>query len=97
MNDIAYRILPFLGIFYDCYAKIVDVKTGFLYSNVEEEIYMECPLGMDKKGNKILVLTKSIYGLVQVARQWYERAVYTLEKIGFTGGSVDPHLYMRKN
>ena len=27
-------------------AKIVDVETAFLYRDLEEEIYMECPQGM---------------------------------------------------
>ena len=29
-------------------AKIVDVSTSFLYRDLEEEIYMECPQGMSK-------------------------------------------------
>ena len=58
---------------------------------------MKCPPGRNEKGGEILVLKKSIFGLVQEARQWDKKTLSILKKIKFTGGSVDPCLYMKKN
>ena len=43
-----------------------------------------------------IILNKCIYGLVQSARQYYEKAVKILKNLGFIGGNVDPCLYMKK-
>uniref|UniRef100_A0A2N9HFB8 CCHC-type domain-containing protein n=1 Tax=Fagus sylvatica TaxID=28930 RepID=A0A2N9HFB8_FAGSY len=55
----------------------LDVKTTFLYRNLEEEIFMVQPEGFKKLGTKNLVcrLKKSLYGLKQSPRQWYKRKV----------------------
>ena len=74
----------------------MDVETNFLYVDLEEEIYMKLPPGMNKKGDKILVLRKSISELIQTARQWHKNTASILTKIRFTGESVDPCFYMRK-
>ena len=52
-------------------AKIVDIETAFLYGQIEEEIFMECPPGMEgvTKEN-VLGLKECIYKLVQAARQY---------------------------
>ena len=45
----------------------LDVKTAFLYGNLEEEIYMEQPEGFVKKGRdkkKVYRLLKALYGLL---------------------------------
>ena len=65
--------------------KIVNVKTAFLYGELEEEIYMECPQGMSDIGkNDCIILNKCIY-VVQVARRHYKNAVKFLKNLGFVG------------
>ena len=77
-------------------AKIVNVETAFLYGEIEEEIFMECPPGMTGVTEEnALALLKCIYGLVQAARQYYKKFVAILKKIGFKGGDVDPFLFTR--
>jgi len=46
---------------------IVDIKTAFLHSDPEEEIYMNLPDGMEGEGDECLLLLKALYGLVQGA------------------------------
>jgi len=43
----------------------MDVKTGFLNGSLEEEIYMDQPIGFVSKGqeDKVCRLKRSIYGL----------------------------------
>jgi len=58
---------------------------------------MECPLGMKGATHKdALSLHKYIYGLVQAARQYHKKIKEYLKKLGFTGGDVDPCLFMKK-
>lgn len=47
-----------------------DVKTAFLYGDLEEEIYMDQPPGFNDGTNKVMKLTKGLYGLKQAPRQW---------------------------
>ena len=78
---------------------IIDVETAFLHGNFPsgEEIYMECPPGMlDAKGDEVLLLLKTIYGLVQAARAFYKNFSKTLRELGFEGGYADPCLLTRK-
>ena len=53
----------------------MDVKTAFLNEELDEEIYMDQPIGFVTKGqeHKVCKLKRSIYGLKQSSRQWYLR------------------------
>ena len=78
VHDITFRALLLVMIAEGLSAKIVDVETAFLYGDLEEEIYMECPKGMEPepKEGEILILDKwCIYGLVQSAKQYHQKAV----------------------
>jgi hypothetical protein len=76
----------------------VDVEIAFLYSELEEEVYMENPEGLeDSNDNKALLLLTTIYGLVQAARQYYKKTRGILRKIGFTGEDVDPCLFVKNS
>jgi len=50
----------------------MDVNTVFLKEELEQEIYMEKPIGFIKidQEHKVCRLLKSIYGLKQSSRQW---------------------------
>ena len=79
-------------------AKIVNVEIAFLYRDLEEEIYMECPQGMsDMTRDDCVILNKCIYGLVQAASQYYKKAVEILKSSGFVRGTIDICLYVKKS
>ena len=50
----------------------MDVSTAFLYTAVDEEVYMEMVEGTSEcsGGDKVLRLLKSIYGLKQASKMW---------------------------
>ncbi|CAI9098493.1 OLC1v1035154C1 [Oldenlandia corymbosa var. corymbosa] len=50
----------------------MDIKSTFLNGVLEEEVYVEQPVGYVKKGNKELVykLKRALYGLKQAPRAW---------------------------
>jgi hypothetical protein len=75
--------------------KIVDIETAFLHGNLKETIYMEILKGMEANENECLILKKTIYGLVQSAREFYKKLVLALKGCGFQGNSVDPCLWTK--
>jgi hypothetical protein len=71
------------------------VKTAFLYGELEEEIYIEQPLGYeDGKRGVACKLIKALYGLRQAPRMWHFRLTKELESLGFTASSADPGLFV---
>ena len=65
-NDVTFRILLLMVLHFSYLAEIVNIETVCLYSDLEEEIYMECPQGMSSiKKDDCIILNKCIYGLVE--------------------------------
>ena len=59
VQDITYNLLILAMIKFGLSAKIIDVKTAFLYDDPEEEIKMDCSLGMnDTLSNDAQLLIK---------------------------------------
>ena len=75
----------------------MDVKTYFLDGVVEEEVYVEQPLGFDTHDRKTHVckLKKELYGLKQAPRTWYGRMYRFLMSLGFTENKEDSNLYFK--
>jgi len=86
MNDVTWRILLFAMIVWNLNTIIVDVETAFLHGDLEEEIYMNLPDGMEGMDNECLLLLKALYSLVQGARQWWKKFITILKNIEFKGG-----------
>ena len=75
----------------------MDVKLAFLHGMLKEEIYMEQPEGFVKKGEekKVCRLIRSIYGLKQASRVWYETfAKFLNEKMSFQVIHSDAGVYV---
>eukprot|EP00253_Pinus_taeda_P030275 PITA_30275 len=63
-----------------------------------ETVYIEQPLGYEKKGkeHKVCRLKKALYGLKQAPRAWYSRIDYYLLENGFEKCEGEPTLYIKE-
>ena len=75
----------------------MDINTAFLYGVVEEEVYVERPLGFETHDRETHVckLKKALYSLKQAPRTWYSRIDSFLTSLGFTKSKADSNLYYK--
>jgi hypothetical protein len=76
-----------------------DFTAAFLNGVLEEEIYMDQPEGWVAEPGKerwFLRLVRSLYGLKQAGRVWYNCLTNALLELGFTRLESDPCVYMRR-
>jgi Reverse transcriptase (RNA-dependent DNA polymerase) len=71
INDVSFQVMLIVKLIWGLQATIIDVETAFLHGNLQEEIYMNIPEGMKNKETDCLRLKRTIYGLVQSAREFY--------------------------
>ena len=73
----------------------MDAKTAFLNGVVEEEVYVEQPLGFEThdRESHVCRLKKALYGLKQAPRTWYGRIDSFLSSLGFTKSKANSNLY----
>jgi hypothetical protein len=76
--------------------KIIDFKTALLHGDLKQEIYMDCPEGLESTPDDCALLQKTIYGLVQSTRQFFKKLIQVLKNIGFKGGSTNPCLMTKQ-
>ncbi|KAH9697084.1 hypothetical protein KPL71_023464 [Citrus sinensis] len=77
----------------------MDVKSAFLNGFLEEEVYIEQPLGYVVKGHedKVLRLKKALYGLKQAPRAWNSRIDKYFQEKGFIKCPYEHALYVKEN
>jgi hypothetical protein len=73
----------------------IDVKTAFLYGELDEELYMEQPEGFKRKGqeHKVFQLKKAIYGLKQATLQWWRALDKSMAEMGFRQLKSDSEIF----
>jgi hypothetical protein len=72
----------------------MDVKNDFLHGDISEEIYMEKPQGFIHNSSLVCRLKKSLYGLKQEPRAWYEKMDSYLLSHDFVRCKSDCNVYM---
>jgi hypothetical protein len=75
----------------------MDVKSTFLHRYLQEEIFMENPLGhVHNDSSLVCRLKKSLYGLKQAPRAWYAKMDNFFIATGFSRCYSDPNVYTKK-
>ena len=89
------RGLLALVAWHDLHLHQMDVNTAFLNGDIDCEVYMEQPQGFVAAGQENLVckLNKSIYGLKQASRLWYQKIDSALIRHGFHKMHADQCMY----
>ena len=86
---------------YACSSKMIlrhwDVKTAFLNGELEEEIFMRQPQGMNDGSGRVWKLLKGLYGLKQAPRIWFIRIRKALLKLGFKQSTAEPCIFFSEN
>ncbi|GJR85762.1 retrovirus-related pol polyprotein from transposon TNT 1-94 [Tanacetum coccineum] len=95
----AIRLFLAYASFKDFVVYQMDVKNAFLYGKIEEEVYVCQPLGFEDPDfpDKVYKVEKSLYGLHQAPRAWYETLSTYLLDNGFQREKIDKTLFIKKH
>nr|GEU61201.1 ribonuclease H-like domain-containing protein [Tanacetum cinerariifolium] len=76
----------------------MDVKSAFLYGTIEEEVYVCQPPRFEDPDypDKVYKVVKTLYGLHQAPRAWYEILANYLLENGFQKGKIDQTLFIKR-
>ena len=81
----------------------IDIKGAYLNGKLTEDevIYMKQPPGYEERGGasgrvKVLRLVKTLYGLKQAGRRWYQMLVWIMTKLGFSRCGGDQAVFFRR-
>lgn len=89
------RILFSIATQLDLCMDHIDVTTAFLNGELNEQIFMEQPLGFNLDKSKVCLLNKSLYGLKQSSRMWNIKIHDVLTHSGFTQSKCEPCVYVK--
>ncbi|GJU95182.1 putative ribonuclease H-like domain-containing protein [Tanacetum coccineum] len=80
-------------------ARLMDVKSTFLYGRIDEEVYVTQPKGFvdPQHPKKVYKVVKALYGLHQAPRAWYATLSTFLLKHGYRRGTIDKTLFLKKH
>jgi hypothetical protein len=104
MDTITFRYLLSMAAHEKLEMRLMDVVTAYLYGSLDSDIFMKIPEGfkMPEAHNSqfrdmhSVKLQRSLYGLKQSGRMWYNRLSEYLLKEGYTNDQICPCIFIRK-
>ena len=91
----SFRIILAMAARNDWDADTFDFNGAYLNGELDdnEEIYMQAPPSYDSEGEQVKRLLKSLYGLKQAGRKWYDTLCRALNDLGFVANDADPGVF----
>ncbi|KAI3693370.1 hypothetical protein L6452_33205 [Arctium lappa] len=104
MDAITFRYLISLAVSKNLEMRLMDVVTAYLYGSLDSDIYMKIPEGFKMpealstrpKEMYSIKLQRSLYGLKQSGRMWYNRLSDYLISKGYTNNLICPCVFIKK-
>jgi hypothetical protein len=95
VNWTTVRLLLILSQVLNLSTKQVDYTAAFIHAPIQDTVYVQMPRGFAEAG-KVLKLRKSLYGLKQSPRNFFQHLKQNLENCGFQNPSpdTDPCLFV---
>ena len=105
MDTITLRYIISLTVCEKLDMHLMDVVTTYLYGSLENEIYMKILEGFkiyesyNSKSRELysIKLQRSLYGLKQSRRMWYNRLSEYLLKEGYQNNQICPCVFIKKS
>ena len=105
MDIITFRYLIGLSVSEGLDICLMDVITTYLYGMLENDIYMKVPEGFQlpqvntsqTRNIYSIKLRRSLYGLKQSGRMWYNRLIEYLIKDGYINNPICPCVIIKKS
>ena len=104
MDTITFRYLISLAVSKGLDKRLMDVVTTYSYGSLDANVYMKILEGftlletMNSKPWSMysIKLQRSLYGLKQFGRMWYNRLSQYLRKEGYVNNSICPCVFIKK-
>ncbi|CAM6093955.1 unnamed protein product [Calypogeia fissa] len=103
MDVIMYRYLIAFALHHRLSMHQLDIVTAYLYGTLDKEVHMEAPpsslseLGPSNARIRYAVkVLRSMYGLKQSGRTWYQRFKAEMLAMGFENADIAPCLFIKK-
>ena len=90
-----FRMLLALANQHDWHVHQMDVKSAFLNGELNTEIFMKIPPGVEGQSGEVWLLHKALYGLKQASREWYHKLKGQLEGLGFRRSDADHGVFTK--
>ena len=105
VDIITLRYLVTLAVQEKFEMRLMDVVTAYLYGKLDTDIYMKIPerfkvpesCDQKSRGLYSIKLQRSLYGLKQSGRMWYNRLSESLIKEDYTNDNLCPCVFIKKN
>ena len=97
VKPMSYKALFAIAAALDLEIEQMDVKTAFLYGEIDHEIYVEQPHHMTDGTSRVCKLRKALYGLKQAPRIWYQTLTNFLRDLGFEPINADLSIFVRSS